>query len=112
MSFSGYFYAGVAGSGSAVPFGGVDGLGAHSPALLVPQIRPDARTGMYFIVVADPSQAFFGTQATSFEKILKDNGYRYLAVNSKYGHGWDEVQVENPRVLAAWAAQLVRNGVW
>ncbi len=111
ISFSGYYWAGAASSAAAKPFGSQAALDASSPALLVAQIPVATRSGMYFIVVANDGQDFYGPQATSFEKILSDNGYRYLAVNSPYGHGWDEAEAETPGAMAAWGAQLVVNGI-
>ena len=95
-----------------VPYGGNQALlDAYSPALLVPKIPEVVRASMYFIVVANWSQDYFGPQATAFDSVLTANGYAYLAVNSPYPHGWPEVQTEAPGALKAWGARLVISGV-
>lgn len=112
ISFSGYFWAGTPSDASTRPYGNQADLDAHSPALLAPQIPVSLRSKMYFIVVADHGQEFFGPQALDFDKVLAANGYRYLAVNSPDGHGWDEVQLETPNALAVWGAEMVISGIW
>jgi S-formylglutathione hydrolase FrmB len=112
ISFSGYFTAGAAGIPSSGLFGPQSNLDAHSPALLVPQLPQAARSAMYFVVVADSNQDFYGSQATAFDKILSSNGVRYTAVQDADGHGWDEVQSQLPTALSLWSAQLVLSGIW
>ena len=112
ISFSGYYTAGAAGIPSSGLFGPQANLDAHSPALVVPQLTQAIRTSMYFIVVADPTQDFYGSEATAFDKILASNGVRYLAVNDSDGHGWDEVAQQIATAMEAWSAQLVLSGVW
>jgi enterochelin esterase-like enzyme len=112
ISFSGYYWAGAAGTSSALPFGGAAGLKSHSPALLAAEIPGADRSKLYFVVIADAAQQFYGPQAAAFEKILKADGYKYLAVNSPDTHGWPQVRYETPGALRAWAARLVINGIW
>jgi enterochelin esterase-like enzyme len=112
ISFSGYYWAGTAGGGSAAPYANQTDMDAHSPALLVPNLSPEVQASMYFEIVADDSQFYFGAQATSFEKILSANGVDYLAVNDPSGHGWTEVQDQEPKALEAWAARMVISGIW
>ena len=112
ISFSGYYWAGTPAPDAMVPYGGNQALlDAYSPALLVPKIPEVVRASMYFIVVANWSQDYFGPQATAFDSVLTANGYAYLAVNSPYPHGWPEVQTEAPGALKAWGARLVISGV-
>lgn len=112
ISFSGYYWAGAAGASSATPFGGTAGLNAHSPALLAPQIPAEERSKLYFVLVADMSQQFYGPQAAAIAKILTADGYKYLAVPSLYTHGWRQVRYETPGTMQAWGARLVVNGIW
>ncbi len=112
ISFSGYYWAGAAGGSSATPFGGTAGLNAHSPALLAPQIPAKERSKLYFVLVADMSQRFYGPQAAAFEKILTADGYKYIAATSPYTHGWSQVRYETPGAMQAWGARLVVNGIW
>ena len=112
ISFSGYYWAGTPAPDAMVPYGANQALlDAYSPALLVPRIPQVERANMYFIVVANWSQDYFGPQATAFDKILAADGYAFLAVNSPYPHGWAEVRTEAPGALAAWGARLVISGV-
>ncbi|MFI5258195.1 MAG: alpha/beta hydrolase [Candidatus Limnocylindrales bacterium] len=112
ISFSGYFWAGAAGTSSALPFGNAEGINSHSPAVLAPQIPAKERPRMYFDVIACMGQKFYGPEAQSFEKILKANGFPYLAVSSPYTHGWSQVRYETPGAMADWGARLVINGIW
>ncbi len=112
ISFSGYFWAGAAGSNAARPFGNAADIESHSPALLAPQIPALDRSQMYFILVANPGQDFYGPGAASFDKILSAHGFKHLLVNTPYTHGWPQVRYEVPAVLQAWGAQLVVNGIW
>ncbi len=112
ISFSGYYWAGAAGTASALPFGNTAGLNAHSPALLAPQIPAAKRSSLYFVLIADQSQQFYGSQAQAFEKILKTDGFPYLAVSSPYTHGWGQVRYETPGAMVDWGARLVVNGIW
>ena len=111
ISFSGYFWAGAAGSDSALVFG-PDGLNSHSPAWLAPNLQGYVRYQMYFIVVAADNGDFYGVSAKNFEDTLRTNGYKYYAIPSLYTHGWPQVRYDTPAVLQAWGAQLVLNGVW
>jgi S-formylglutathione hydrolase FrmB len=112
ISFSGYYWAATPAPDSAVPFGGQDSLiDAYSPALLAPQIAAADRSSLYFILVSQASQAYFGPQLTGFEKILDADGYGYVATNSKYPHGWPQVANEIAGALHSWAAHLMLSGV-
>lgn len=112
IAFSGYFWAGAAGTSSALPFGDAAGILSHSAAELAPKIPADERPKMYFVIIAAMGQEFYGPEAYSFEKILKANGFPYLAVNSPYTHGWGQVRYETPGAMDAWGARLVINGIW
>jgi S-formylglutathione hydrolase FrmB len=112
ISFSGCFWAGTPAPDAAVPYGGQDSLiDASSPALLAPQMAGAYRSSLYFILVSQASQAYFGPQFTGFEKILDANGYGYVATNSTYPHGWSQVANETAGALHAWAAHLMLSGV-
>lgn len=108
ISFSGYFYAGAAGPNSARPFGfDPQAIKAASPDVVVGQLRPAVRAGLYFIVVAQPSQALYGQQANEFNLLLTANGYPHLAIAATEPHGWVQVRQELAPALEAWAARLV-----
>jgi S-formylglutathione hydrolase FrmB len=112
ISFSGYYWAGTPAPDALVPYDDDQALlDSYSPALLVPTIPLVERANMYFIVVANWSQDYFGPQATAFDAVLKANGYAYRAVNSPFPHGWPEVQTEAPDALTAWGERLVATGV-
>jgi enterochelin esterase-like enzyme len=111
ISFSGYYWAGAAGR-SARPYGSQADVDAHSPVLLAPQVQSEVRSRMYFIVVANSAQEFYGPQARNFEAALRAAGYRYLAINSPDGHSWTQVEHETPNALIAWGEQLALTGFW
>ncbi len=112
ISFSGYFWVGAAGPSTATPFGSAAGVEAHSPALLAPVEAGTQRSRLFFVIIANITQDFYGLEASSFEKILSANGYKHLDVDSTYTHGWPQVRNETPGALEAWGAQLVLNGIW
>ncbi len=109
ISFSGYYEAGSANSNSARPFVTPAALAAYSPARLISTLAPQVRVSLYLVVVADPSQPFYGPEAANFEQLLKADGYRYKAIDSAYTHGWPQVRNEFPAVAADWGARLVAN---
>jgi dienelactone hydrolase len=113
ISFSGYFYVGAGGSTSAEPFGAQGyAYNLHSPGALAVKLATQDRSKVFFVIVANKAQEFYGAAAENFEQTLRDTGYKYLAVDSLYTHGWTQVRYDTPAVLDAWAAQLVINGIW
>jgi enterochelin esterase-like enzyme len=112
IAFSGYYWAGTPSAAAALPYGGQASLiDAYSPALLAPQIADQYRSSLYFVLVSQASQVYFGPQFTNFEKILEANGFDYLAIDSTYPHGWAQVENGAPAALTAWGAQLEISGV-
>jgi enterochelin esterase-like enzyme len=114
IPISGYFRAGEGDASAKLPFGGdAAALAAASPMVVVAtRLRVGELAGLFFIVVAKPSEPFFGTEAVEFEQLLATEGYDYVAVNSKLGHGWNQVRQELPGALEAWAAHLVAVGLF
>ena len=114
IPISGYFRAGEGAASAKVPFGGDPAaLAAASPMVLVAtKLRVAELAALYFIVVAKPSESFYGAEAVEFERLLAANGYPHVAVNSKLGHGWNQVRQELPGALEAWAAHLVAVGLF
>ncbi len=113
ISFSGYFWAGASGVTAAQPFGSsAPDVLAHSPMSVVTQVKPEDRSSLYFIVVANLAQDFYGPNAANFDKTLSDNGFGHILINSGYKHGWPQVRYEIQGVLKDWATQLVATGIW
>lgn len=113
IPISGYFEAGEGDASSKLPFGGVAAaLAAASPMVVASDVPADQRGGLFFIVIAKPTEPFFGPQATGFEQLLAVDGYNYVALDDQLGHGWTEVRQELPAGLEAWAAHLVTEGVF
>jgi Putative esterase len=113
IPISAYYWAGDGEAGSKLPFG--DDLAAQaaaSPMIAATLVPPETRAKLFFIVVAQPSQPFFGTQATEFEHLLALEGYPFVAVDATIPHGWDQVRAELPNALEAWAGRLVAAGVF
>jgi S-formylglutathione hydrolase FrmB len=111
ISFSGYYYAGIANATSGLPFGSAAGLSAHSPARLLATIDPTSRDRLFLVVVADPSQQFYGPQAANFESMLKADHFEYATIQAPMPHGWPQVRYEFPAAAAAWAGRLAAVGV-
>jgi S-formylglutathione hydrolase FrmB len=112
ISFSGYFYAGTANPNSARPFGTSAALAAHSPTPMLANIASSLRPSMYFVVIVNPNQTFYGPEAALFEKALQTGGYPFIVVPSAYTHGWPQVRYEFPTAMADWAARLVIDRVF
>lgn len=113
IPISGYYHVGGGGPNSLLPFAGDQAaLDAASPVIAATRLTPAQRDMLFFIVVAQENQVFFGTEATDFEQVLKDGGYYYVAVNSDVGHGWEQVRHELPWALELWSAHLVDIGVF
>jgi ribonucleotide reductase alpha subunit len=89
-----------------------EALAAASPMVVATELPAAERATLFFIVVAEPSQPFFGTEATGFEHLLAAEGYPYVALDAKVPHGWTQVRQEFPAALEAWAADLVAVGVF
>jgi enterochelin esterase-like enzyme len=113
ISFSGYFWVGAGGTTSAEPFGEQGyAYNLFSPAQLAVKLATQDKSRVYLVIVANKAQEFYGPAADQFEEILRQTGYKYLAVDSVYTHGWGQVRFDTPAVLDAFAAQLVINGIW
>jgi enterochelin esterase-like enzyme len=113
IPISAYFWAGDGEAGSRLPFSGdLAALAAASPMIAASQLPAATCAKLFFIVVAQPSQPFFGTQATEFEHLLAFKGYPFIALDAKIPHGWDQVREMLPVALEAWAGHLVAGGVF
>ena len=113
IPISGYFWAGDGSDTAALPFGGdVALMTAASPMILATQVPPAQRGGLFFIVVADPSQPLYGVESAEFERLLTFQGYQFLAIDSAVPHGWEQVRQQLPAVLEAWAAHLPAVGAF
>jgi enterochelin esterase-like enzyme len=113
ISFSGYFWAGAGGATSLEPFGDQTyAYALHSPVSLAAKMATEDRNRVYLVIIANKGQEFYASAADNFEKVLTEYGYKYLAIDSLYVHGWTQVRYDTPAALDAWAAQLVVNGNW
>jgi enterochelin esterase-like enzyme len=113
IPFSGYFRAGVADGNVKAPFGGDPAaMAAASPVVVAAGLPAIERSDLLFIVVAKAGDPFFGAEATNFESVLAAEGYRYVSVQCKIGHGWIQVRQQFMAALEAWSAHLVATGVF
>lgn len=111
ISISGFFTEGAGDASAWMPFGTESAdIAASSPLLVAAQLPQAERARLFFVVVAQPSQAFFGPEATDFEQLLAASGYTYKALNANVGHGWDQVRQTLPLTLEAWADRMVVTG--
>jgi hypothetical protein len=106
ISLSGYFAAGASGSVARLPYGGNASVVAHdSPFQVAPTLPSTTRSGMYFVLVADEAQGFYGPQSVVFADTLARAGYPHSLIASSLPHGWTQVRYYLPRALelvAAW----------
>ncbi len=113
VSFSGYFTAGSGSSTAKLPFGGNANLIAKgSPSWLAPNMSTAKRSSLYFILVAQTSQAFYGSEATKFARILHHAGYGYDFVDAAEPHGWPQVRTELERALVLLAENQAARGAF
>jgi enterochelin esterase-like enzyme len=92
ISFSGYYRAGATGIGSRPPFGDDPALiAADSPTYQATSLAPSVRSDLYFVLVAQTSQEFYGPQATGFAEILDGAGITYYFIHANSPHGWNQV---------------------
>jgi hypothetical protein len=111
IPMSGYFRAGEGDSTSALPFGGsAPALKAASPIDIAPTLSAVERAALFFVIIASPSQPFYGAAATAFERVIDTSGYTYVVQASKVPHGWVQVREQLPDALKAWATHLAVSG--
>ena len=113
ISISGYYEAGKATPTAGLPFGGNKAaLAAASPLVVATRLPQAERPNVYFIVIADPSQSWYGPEASSFDQVLANQGYPYLVQNARIPHGWDQVRRVVPAALKAWGIRMIATGVF
>jgi enterochelin esterase-like enzyme len=113
IPMSGYFWAGEGAATSGLPFKmNAAALAAASPMVVATELPAVERSSLFFIVIAEPSQPFYGAQASGFEQILATWGYPYVVQGAAVPHGWVQVRQKLPTALEAWATHLVRMGVF
>jgi enterochelin esterase-like enzyme len=113
VSFSGYYTAGSGSAAAKLPFGGDANLIARgSPSWLAPNLSAVKRSSLYFVLVAQTGQAFYGSEATKFARILSDAGYGYDLVDAADPHGWPQVRAELERALVLLVANQASRGVF
>jgi hypothetical protein len=112
IPISGFFRAGEGNRTAGIVFGGNAALiKADSPIYVAPQLPPAERANHYFIVVASPTQPFYGPESTGFVRLITGLGYPCTVLTSKVPHGWVQVRQQEPAILETWAARLVATGV-
>jgi len=116
LIFSGYFVAGISSSTTPTagrPFNDNPALEARvSPVKLVPGIPGPLRARMFLTLSADPANHFYGTQLTTFARVLDANGVAMAILPSPLGHSWTGVREQLPEVLEMLAARQARLGVF
>ena len=113
ISFSGYFTAGVAGAATTIPFGGNATLiNNDSPTYVAPRLSASVKPGLYFVIVANRTQEFYGSEATGFAQILDDAGIKNAFIDSDSPHGWPQVRNNLEQVLVLLGTQQAEWGVF
>lgn len=113
ISFSGYYQAGIAGANSSLPFGGNRAvLAADSPSVIAPGLPVGRRSALYFVLIAEPGQSFYGPEASAFSRTLTQAGYPRILVSAPLPHGWSQVRQEFPIATQLIAQREVLQGVF
>jgi enterochelin esterase-like enzyme len=113
ISFSGYFTAGAAGAATKIPFGGNAALiDKDSPTYVAPRLAESSKSSLYFVIVANRTQEFYGSEATGFAKILDDAGIKYSFIDSDSPHGWPQVRNNLQQVLVLVGTRQAEQGVF
>jgi enterochelin esterase-like enzyme len=107
IAFSGYYRAGRGSPASGDPFNNNPSLeAAASPMVLVSQVPAAVRSGLFFVLVADPQQGSYGPRWAEFANTLESLGYPKVALAATVPHGWVQVRQQLQAALEAWAARL------
>jgi len=113
VSFSGYYTAGAPDASSKIVFGGDGNLAwRYSPVAQAPLLKASVKSTLYFAIVVQPKQAFYGTQAASFTSVLRDAGIAYDLVDAADPHGWPQVRAGFRQALLLLARHQAEVGVF
>jgi enterochelin esterase-like enzyme len=113
IPISGYFTAGAASAAGKLPFGNNPSVVARdSPGAVAPGLPGIVRVSLYFVLIVQPSQIFYGSQAASFAQVLAEAGYPHDVIESSQPHGWPQVRDDFGRALALIAVRQAENGVF
>jgi esterase/lipase superfamily enzyme len=113
LVFSGYFHAGGDGPPADEPFGKDKAfIDAASPDVVIFKIPEAVRPHLYFRIVAQFGQTFYGPEALRFGQLLDSAGIPHTVVNSAVTHGWAQLRTEFPAAMDDWAAWMVSVGVF
>ena len=112
IAFSGYYRAGWGAPASGNPFNNDNATElAASPTVLVKQVPAVSRSGLFFVLIANPKQTAYGPRAAQFAATLKADGYGCASVAAQVDHGWVQVRQTLPTALEDWAGHLGASGV-
>jgi hypothetical protein len=116
MSFSGYFVSGIH-SGTTPdawrPFDDDPAVEYRiSPMTVVPRISASRRTGLFFVMVSDAAQGFYGPQMKQFAGVLDGAGVPMAIIPTALGHSWEAARTLVPTMLELVAGRMVSLGVF
>ncbi len=116
ISMSGYFQAGVK-SGTTPnawrPFNDDPTLmAAASPLVLVPALAASVRSGLMVIMEADPTNGFYGVQASMYAAALDAAGVPMAVLPDTRGHSWDAARTDIPAMMRIAALRMAQLGVF
>jgi enterochelin esterase-like enzyme len=113
ISFSGYFTAGVGSAAAAIVYGGNGQLiYDDSPRYIAPELPASVRASLYVVLVAQPSQSFYGTESSRYAAILSNAGIRYHFIKATEPHGWPQVRDYFGQALALVGLRQAGLGVF
>lgn len=115
VSFAG-FYDAASRLARTARTGGVYGgdqalMDAYSPITIAPRLGADVRKQLFFVLLGQSSQGFYGPQMDQFAGILDQNSYARAVIESPWGHSWGTVSDFLPRAIRLIAGRLVTEGV-
>jgi hypothetical protein len=63
-----------------------------APSYIATGLAPSVKSSLYIVLVADSTQAFYGSQATAYAKILDAAGIACAFIDASAPHGWPQVR--------------------
>lgn len=87
-------------------------MAAASPSVVAARLPAGQRSRLYFILVAELGQAFYGPQTATFARTLTQAGYPHVQVAAVLPHGWSQVRQEFQIALQLLAQRQVARGVF
>jgi enterochelin esterase-like enzyme len=113
---SGYFVSGIESGTTPTawrPFNNDPAIiAATSPMTVVPALPADVRRQLFFVLCADPTNPFYGTQLAQFTHVLDGAGVPMAVFPTPLGHTWAAARTFLPSMLQLVAQRMASQGVF